>query len=99
MSQYNELPTINRSALIVTLKKPFIDWVVYVSKEHDSEDHQMIPDDIPSKGFDSKNVYLLPDYDENEQYETFLRKNFKRIFENELMKSIPWCLTRGVLRN
>lgn len=28
-------PDINRTALIVKLKKPFIDWLVYTSKEYD----------------------------------------------------------------
>ncbi len=34
-------PDINRAALIVKLKKPFIDWLVYTSKEYDGPEHEM----------------------------------------------------------
>ncbi len=76
-------PNINRAALIVKLKKPFIDWLVYTSKEHDGKD-QMSAGDVETEGFDSKNIYLIPAYDENAQYDRYLKKHFKEIFEQEL---------------
>ena len=77
-------PDINRAALIIKLKKPFIDWLVYTSKEHDGDD-QLKAEEIETEGFDSKHVYLIPSYDYNEQYDRYLRKHAKEIFEDELM--------------
>lgn len=39
-------PDIDRAALIGKLKKPFIDWLVYTSKEHDGEDQMNYRDTI-----------------------------------------------------
>ena len=79
-----EYPDINRAALIIRLKKPFIDWLIFTSKEHDGDD-QMTANDVETEGFDSKHVYLIPAYDENEQYDRYLRKHAKEIFEQELV--------------
>jgi len=77
-------PDINRAALIVKLKKPFIDWLVYTSKEYDGPEHEMKPEEVETEGFDSKHVYLIPAYEENEKYEKFLKKYYVEIFEHEL---------------
>lgn len=34
-------PHINRAAVIVKLKKPFIDWLVYTGKEYDGPEHKL----------------------------------------------------------
>jgi uncharacterized membrane protein len=39
MEEYSS--DINRTALIVKLKKPFINWVVYTIKEYDWAEHEM----------------------------------------------------------
>ena len=76
-------PDINRAALIVKLKKPFIDWLVYMSNEHDG-DHKLKAEEIETEGFDSKTVYLIPAFEENEKYDRFLKKNFEAIFIEKL---------------
>jgi len=76
-------PDINRAALIVKLKKSFIDWLVYTSREHDGEDC-LKAEEIETEGFDSKHVYLIPAFDENEDYGKFLKKNYRGVFAHEL---------------
>ena len=78
-----DFPDINRAAIIVKLKKPFIDWLIYTSNEHDG-DKCMHEGDVETEGFDSKHVYLMPAYDENKDYDHFLRKHYHEIFEHEL---------------
>ncbi len=78
-----DYPFLNRGAVIIKLKKPFIDWLVYCSKEYDKED-QLNREDIKPEGFDSKHIYLIPEHDENDQYERYLRKHCREIFESEL---------------
>lgn len=77
-------PDINRAALIVKLKKPFIDWLVFTSKEFDGPEHEMRPGEVPTEGFDSKHVYLIPAYDDTDKYEKFVKKHYIEIFEHEL---------------
>ena len=77
-------PNINRAALVVKLKKSFIDWLVYTSKEHDGPDNQLTPDKVETEGFDSKHVYLIPAYDDTEKYENYVKKHCAEIFEHEL---------------
>ncbi len=72
-------PDINRAAVIVKLKKPFIDWLVYTSKEHDGPDHELKPEEVQTEGFDSKHVYLIPAYDVTEKYERFVKKHCTEI--------------------
>lgn len=77
-------PDINRAAVIVKLKKPFIDWLVYTSKEHDGPGRELKPQEVQTEGFDSKHLYLIPAYDETEKYEKFVKKHFTEIFGHEL---------------
>ena len=68
------LADVNRTALIVRIKKPFIDWIKYIDPAVDflEEKH------------DSKTVYLLPEGSDNGRWERYLKKNFNTIFEQEL---------------
>ena len=77
-------PDINRAAIIIRLKKPFIDWLVYTSKEYDDPEHKLKQEEVQTEGFDSKQIYLIPAFDENPEYDEFLKKNYKEIFEHEL---------------
>ncbi len=77
-------PDINRSALIVKVKKPFLDWLIYTSKEYDPPEDELDPNLLKTEGFDSKFVYLIPIYDDMDSYEKFLKENYKEIFEHEL---------------
>lgn len=79
-----QFPDINRAALIVTPKQPFLDWLVYNSKKYDSSKNEFKQEDLKTEGFDSKNVYLIPSYDKIGKYEKFVRRNFSEIFEHEL---------------
>ena len=76
-------PDINRAGIVVKLKKPFIDWIIFVGKERD-EDDVLGKDGIEMEGFDSKHIYLMPAYDENKDYDKFIKKNYHKILENEL---------------
>lgn len=75
---------INRSALIVQVKKPFLDWLIYTSKEYDPPEDELDPALLETEGFDSKYVYLIPVYDDINGYEKYLKKNYQIIFKHEL---------------
>jgi hypothetical protein len=77
-------PGINRAALIVKPKKPFAEWLFNTSKEYEKTEDEVEPQVLDNAGPDSKQVYLIPLYDENEKYEKFLKKNCIEIFNNEL---------------
>jgi hypothetical protein len=63
---------INRTALIIKPKKPFFDWLKSIDPEDDVLDDYM----------DDPDVYLLPDYEEIDQMENWLKKNFDAIFRD-----------------
>ncbi len=66
--------SINRNAIVVKPKKPLFDWVNY-----------LYPDDEPPAAHDGEsNVYLVKEKDSKEATERWLKKNFDKIFENEL---------------
>jgi hypothetical protein len=75
------IKNVNRNALIIFPKKPFIDWVNYI-----------LPDDpvsiIDPLEHDEGNVYLLPVKESVDQSINYLKRNFRGIFENELC---DWC--------
>ncbi|MGE3062726.1 MAG: hypothetical protein AB7T10_03750 [bacterium] len=77
-------PGIDRAALIVKPKKPFIDWLFKTSREYEKPENQIKLEIIDTEGMDSKQVYLIPLYDDNEKYEKFLKKHCIEIFNNEL---------------
>ena len=77
-------PDINRAAMVVRLKKPFIDWLVYSSKKYNGLGRELRPEEIKTDGFDSKHVYLVPAYDKIEKYEKYIKKHCTEIFEEEL---------------
>lgn len=67
------LPCINRMAVIVKRKPPFIDWI----KSHD-------PDfDLRAEKHDDKTVYLISEKD-GAEWDKYVKKHFSDIFENEL---------------
>ena len=68
---------INRIAVIIRYKKPFVDWI---NTSDPYEDH---PEVTVKSANDDNNVYIIDDrYAEN--FETWLKKNFKTLFDNEL---------------
>jgi len=70
------MDTINRSAVMVTPAKPFLDWLHRV----DPTSAELSLDDLRREA----TVYLLPEYDTDEEADQHLRKCCGRIFEDEL---------------
>jgi hypothetical protein len=64
--------TINRCAILVKAKKPFYDWINYVDPEFPVQDN------------DEGTVYLLKELESREKIENWLKRNFLKIFDNEL---------------
>lgn len=69
-----ELPIINRGALIIERKQPFVDWI----NSCPENDGEVTIQEVNER----KNVYLIPDI--IGEPDNWIRRNFKRIFENEL---------------
>ena len=67
---------LNRDAIIVKPKEPFLNWVNYTDPEHSITLEELR--DMP-------NIYLLPETDTPEQKEKYLEKNCHKIFKHELM--------------
>lgn len=64
--------SINRNAIVVHGKKPFFDWINFLYPES------------PVTGPVEGNIYLIREMDSNEQIEKWLKRNFDKIFQNEL---------------
>jgi len=64
--------TINRNAIVVTSKKPFIDWLISVEPQSSIQ--------LEMEG----NIYLIREKDSNEAIENWLKRNYDKIFQNEL---------------
>ncbi|MGM0442490.1 MAG: hypothetical protein ACQEQC_08745, partial [Elusimicrobiota bacterium] len=77
-------PIVNRSVLTVTPGEPFIDWVVDCSKKYDKPGNRLKQSSIETEGFDSKYIYLIPDFDNNDRYNKFMQKHCPDIFEDIL---------------
>ena len=68
---------VNRIAVNVRYRKPFVDWV------NSSDPYNDNPGMTMESINEDNNVYLIEDkYAEN--FESWLKRNFKTIFENEL---------------
>lgn len=65
---------INRSALIVRPKQPFLNWATGL------DDSGLIPE---VEG--EQTVYLIPDCEDEDDLKRHLKELFSEIFENELM--------------
>ncbi|MDP4205099.1 MAG: hypothetical protein Q8859_03795 [Bacteroidota bacterium] len=76
------MKSINRNALILEPKKPLYEWVNYI--------YQGEPVECPEKPFshDHATVYLIPEQQNQEEYEQWMKKNFQTFFRNELF---DWC--------
>ncbi|MBI9077987.1 MAG: hypothetical protein JEZ02_21495 [Desulfatibacillum sp.] len=73
------MKTINRSAVIVKPKEPFLAWLNGLSSD-EKRTLEGIRDECT--------VFLIPEYDEIQEAQDFIKKNFKTIFSNELE---GWC--------
>jgi hypothetical protein len=73
--------TVNRDVLIVFYKQPFIDWVNFVYDDDKVECPALLE-------HDRGDVYLIPEFDTQDEAMEYVRENFRDIFENELF---GWC--------
>lgn len=69
----NEEGYINRSALVLTIKEPFVNWL---NKMYAEDDHSEVTKD--------SNVYLIDDIEDVVGVEKWLKKKYKLFFEKEL---------------
>ena len=72
-----EFSNVKRSALVVSSKAPFFEWV-----------QSIYPDEDNSAVYQDPDVYLLPDYETPEEMERWLKRNFEWIFCEQLNN---WC--------
>jgi hypothetical protein len=64
---------INRSALVLKPKKPFIDWIKNLDDQFEINEIIEDPD-----------IYLLPDFEEVQQMVNWLKKNYDMIFIDQM---------------
>ncbi|HEY6940108.1 hypothetical protein [Dokdonella sp.] len=64
---------LNRAALIVRPRQPFLDWAAALEQDGVNPD----PDG-------EQTVYLIPEPDDNEEAERILQEVYPHVFENEL---------------
>lgn len=69
--------SIDRNAILVRPKKLFYDWV-----------NKMFKKDKPISESDENNIYLIREMESNEEIRRWVKKNFDKIFVNELN---DWC--------
>ncbi len=74
------MDTINRSAVIITPAKPFLDWL----HQADPASAELSLEDLRREA----TIYLLPEYDTNDEALAHLRNRCGEIFEEELE---GWC--------
>lgn len=72
--------SINRSVLVVRAKEPFLDWILSLPEPSENLTLEEINDD--------NTVYLIPEYEEEDEREKLLTKKYKQIFV-ELLED--WC--------
>ncbi len=68
---------LNRDAVMVRPKKPFIDWIYY----NDSS-VKITPEEIKNY----RNIYLIPEMEDDEARQKCLEKNCQEIFQAELFE-------------
>jgi hypothetical protein len=64
---------LNRSAVMVRPRQPYLDWAAQV------DDSGVLPE-----ASDERTVYLIPEYDDEDQAWELLEEIYPEIFENEL---------------
>ena len=65
---------VNRNAIVVKPKQAYWDWA------NSLDDEPLLSETMSSE----HTVYLLPECDDDAQFQRWLRKNYDTIFENEL---------------
>ena len=68
------LPVVNRNAVAIKPRQPFIDWIHKINP----------PEDEAARSAES-NMYLLPEVATEKERLNYIKKNFDRIFGSELL--------------
>ena len=68
---------INRNAILVPHKKPFLNWL-----------NKIFKNEKPISDNEDNNIYLIREMKSNEDIKEWIKKNFDKIFINELN---DWC--------
>jgi hypothetical protein len=74
--QEGEMREVNRSAIVVTPKRPFLDWLHSV----DLSSSELTLEDLREE----PSVYLVPECESDEEFARWLQKMFPVIFEDQL---------------
>ena len=77
-----ELPVVNRSLLIISMKQPFVDWANQLpdlSPLEKTSPHTL--DEINQ----NPAAYLIPEIFDEDELEAYLERAWLLIFENQLM--------------
>lgn len=73
-----EIPEVNRSVLIISLKRPYIDWAnTNFNSDKSVSDQPLSIDEMNTE----PSCFLIPEIFEAEDFNIFLKKNWKRLFE------------------
>jgi len=64
---------IHRAAVVIKPKQPFFDWLKSIDPDDDFSDLKDVTD-----------VYLIPDFDSDDQAEIWLKKNYDHIFCDQM---------------
>lgn len=64
---------IDRAALVIIPKKPFLDWLISIEEDIAVGDM-----------WKGSTIYLIPDYEDEDQMEKWLKRNFDQIFSDQL---------------
>lgn len=84
------MDVLNRSALLVRPKEPYISWA-----ESFEDTDTVVPSEEGPREY---TIYLVPEVMDDRDFELFLRKNYRKIFEHELaawmVDESTWPVTR-----
>jgi len=69
------MQSINRTAIVIKPKQPFVDWVNSTPGDDEYTLQELTSDNL---------IFLMPDYDDYEQIQKYLKKIYHQIFEWEL---------------
>jgi hypothetical protein len=72
---------INRNAITIKYKKPFLDWIAKTGKP------------FLETGNDDYNIYLIPEVEGDEELEEIILDNWDTIFNEELEN---WCTDKSL---
>ena len=75
---------VNRSVLVLNPTTKMLDWINSVGEESDPVTLE--------EAQEMTNAYLLPDFEDDEEQENYIRFRAKKLFEHELE---AWCTDPG----